>query len=194
MNVAAVRSATEAERQKVVAVITLSFASDPLARWSLPDVARYLMVMPEWTAAYAGNGLAHGATFVVDGLEGAAMWLPPGVEPDTERMMQIVEANAEGEQATELIGILEQMSAFHPQQPCWYLPMIGVDPVLQGRGFGALLMRHATMRCDAEGAVAYLESSNPRNIPLYLRHGFEIVGTVQVGTSPTVTPMVRRPR
>jgi GNAT superfamily N-acetyltransferase len=72
--------------------------------------------------------------------------------------------------------------------------MIGVDPVLQGRGFGALLMRHATMRCDAEGTVAYLESSSPRNMQLYLRHGFEIMGTVQVGTSPTVTPMIRRPR
>jgi len=194
MNVPAVRSATEAERQKVVALITLSFASDPLARWSLPDAGRYLAVMPEWTAAFAGNGLAHGATFVVDGLEGAAMWLPPGVEPDAERMMQIVGANAEGGQATELIGILEQMSAFHPREPCWYLPMIGVDPVLQGRGFGALLMRHATMRCDAEGTVAYLESSSPRNMQLYLRHGFEIMGTVQVGTSPTVTPMIRRPR
>jgi len=194
MNVPAVRSATEAERQKVVALMTLSFASDPLARWSVPDVGRYLTIMPEWTAAFAGNGLEHGATFVVDGLEGAAMWLPPGVDPDLERMMQIVEESADGELKTDLVGVLEQMSAFHPHEPCWYLPMIGVDPVLQGRGFGALLMRHATMRCDAEGAVAYLESSNPRNISLYLRHGFEVMGTVQVGTSPTVTPMIRRPR
>jgi ribosomal protein S18 acetylase RimI-like enzyme len=65
---------------------------------------------------------------------------------------------------------------------------------MQGRGFGALLMRHATMRCDAEGKVAYLESSNPRNIPLYLRHGFEVMGTIQVGRSPVMTPMIRRPR
>ena len=194
MIVPAVRSATEAERQKVVALMTLSFASDPLARWSVPDVGRYLTIMPEWTAAFAGKGLEHGATFVVDGLEGAAMWLPPGVDPDVERMMQLVDESADGELKTDLVGVLEQMSAFHPQEPCWYLPMIGVDPALQGRGFGALLMRHAAMRCDAEGAVAYLESSNPRNISLYLRHGFEIMGTVQVGTSPTVTPMIRHPR
>jgi len=55
-------------------------------------------------------------------------------------------------------------------------------------------MRHAVRRSDADGVAAYLESSNPRNISLYLRHGFEILGTIQVGDSPTVTPMLRRPR
>jgi len=74
------------------------------------------------------------------------------------------------------------------------LPLVGVDPIAQGRGYGALLMRHAAHRFDAEGVPAYLESSNPRNISLYLRHGFEILGTIQVGDSPTVTPMLRRPR
>jgi GNAT superfamily N-acetyltransferase len=179
MNIPAVRSATEAERGRVIDLITLSFASDPLARWSLPAADQYLRVMPRWVDAFAGSGLAHGATFVIDGLEGAAMWLPPGVEPDVEGMMRTV---------------LEQMSGFHPSEGCWYLPLIGVDPVMQGHGFGALLMRHATTRCDAEGTVAYLESSNPRNTSLYLRHGFEAMGTIQVGSSPVVTPMIRHPR
>lgn len=187
------RSATEDERQRVIELITLAFGSDPLARWSLPDVGRYLQVMPRWVAAFGGNGLSHGATFVVDGMQGAAMWLPPGVEPDVETMMQIIDEIAD-ERTADLLRVLEQMSSFHPQEPCWYLPMIGVDPVHQGRGFGARLMRHATMRCDAEQAVAYLESSNPRNLSLYLRHGFEVMGTIQAGSSPTVTPMIRHPR
>ena len=55
-------------------------------------------------------------------------------------------------------------------------------------------MRHAVARCDREGALAYLESSNPRNISLYLRHGFEVIGEIRVGAAPLVTPMLRRPR
>jgi hypothetical protein len=39
-----------------------------------------------------------------------------------------------------------------------------------------------------------LESSNPRNITLYQRHGFEILGTIQIGSSPTLVPMLRPPR
>jgi hypothetical protein len=88
MNIPAVRSATEADPGRVIDVITLSFATDPLARWALPEADQYLRVMPRWVDAFAGTGLAHGATFVVDGLEGAAMWLPPGVESDVEGMMR----------------------------------------------------------------------------------------------------------
>ena len=33
------------------------------------------------------------------------------------------------------------------------------------------------------------ESSNARNISLYLRHGFEILDTIQVGSSPSFAPM-----
>jgi ribosomal protein S18 acetylase RimI-like enzyme len=86
------------------------------------------------------------------------------------------------------------MAAYHPDEPHWYLPVIGVDPAHQGRGYGAALMRHATERCDRDVVPAYLESSNPRNISLYLRHGFEILGTIQVGSSPQMVPMLRTPR
>jgi hypothetical protein len=44
------------------------------------------------------------------------------------------------------------------------------------------------------GIAAYLESSNPRNISLYERHGFERLGTIQSGASPTMVPMLRPPR
>jgi hypothetical protein len=47
---------------------------------------------------------------------------------------------------------------------------------------------------DRDHMLAYLESSNPKNIPLYERHGFELLGTIQVGTSPPIFPMLRTPR
>ena len=72
--------------------------------------------------------------------------------------------------------------------------MIGVEPYSQGQGLGGELMRHAVARCDDEGALAYLESSNPRNISLYMRHGFEVMGEIRIGAAPLVTPMLRRPR
>jgi hypothetical protein len=44
------------------------------------------------------------------------------------------------------------------------------------------------------GLPDYLESANPRNISLCLRHGFVAVGEIQAGSSPTVVPMLRLPR
>ncbi|MGH9960925.1 MAG: GNAT family N-acetyltransferase, partial [Pyrinomonadaceae bacterium] len=52
----------------------------------------------------------------------------------------------------------------------------------------------ALIPCDHDQKLAYLESTNPRNIPLYERHGFELLGTIQVGTSPRLFPMLRKPR
>jgi hypothetical protein len=48
--------------------------------------------------------------------------------------------------------------------------------------------------CDHEQKLAFLESTNERNVPFYERHGFEVLGTVQVGSSPTSFSMLRRPR
>jgi hypothetical protein len=39
-----------------------------------------------------------------------------------------------------------------------------------------------------------MESTNPANIPLYRRHGFEMIGQIQVDDAPPLFPMLRRPR
>ena len=75
-----------------------------------------------------------------------------------------------------------------------YLAILGVEPARQGTGIGAALMRHRLERCDRDGLLAYLESSNPRNVPFYRRHGFEVLDEIQTGTSPTIFPMLRHPR
>ena len=86
------------------------------------------------------------------------------------------------------------MGHYHPKEPHWYLPLIGVDPRHQRRGHGAALLRHALARCDRDHAPAYLESSNPANVPLYERHGFAVLDTIQVGSSPPIFPMLRTAR
>src|SRR5262249_8485856 len=97
-------------------------------------------------------------------------------------------------QLEKALGLFQQMAGYHPHEPHWYLPLIGVDPACQGKGFGDALMAHALARCDREGTPAYLESTNPRNISLYRRHGFEALGEIRVGESPPLVPMLRRAR
>ena len=66
---------------------------------------------------------------------------------------------------------------------------------MQGKGLGSALICPMIDRCDAEGMPAYLESSNPQNIPFYARHGFQPTGEIVVGKgAPTVTAMWRDPR
>ena len=60
---------------------------------------------------------------------------------------------------------------------------------------GARLLAPVLARCDRDGLPAYLESSNPRNLPFYERHGFVRRTAVPLPSGcPLVTPMWRDPR
>jgi GNAT superfamily N-acetyltransferase len=65
--------------------------------------------------------------------------------------------------------------------------------MMQCKGYGSVLMDHGVSVCDNQNIAAYLESTNPANIPLYERFGFEVVGEIQVGASPVITRMLREP-
>lgn len=194
MSTVEVHAASERERQAVIDVITLAFSTDPMARWAYPDPHTYLAVWPETIKAFGGNGFAHGTVHLVRGGGAAAIWLPSGVQPDFERLELLTAQRSPLERQADMAQVFEHMDRFHPEAPCWYLPLIGVDPTSQGRGYGSALLRYALEQVDRAGDPAYLESSNPRNVPLYERHGFEVLGSIQAGSSPTVVPMMRRPR
>ena len=144
--------------------------------------------------AFGSRAFSNGSAFCTDDYAGTALWLPPGVEADEEGLGAVIESTVAGALRAETDAIFERMAGFHPDEPHWYLPLIGVDPAHQGEGLGEALMAHALARCDRDHAPAYLESSNPRNIPFYERHGFETLGSIQVGSSPTLVPMLRRAR
>ena len=120
--------------------------------------------------------------------------LKPGVTSDDDAMGALaLEAIPEAQQE-EIFTFMAQMAEFHPKDPHWYLPLIGVDCSRQSRGFGSALLAHALERCDRDHLPAYLEASSPRNKALYERHGFEVIGVIQAGSSPPMWPMLRPAR
>ena len=54
----------------------------------------------------------------------------------------------------------------------------------QGQGNGAALLEQVLAIVDKANAVAYLESSNPKNMSLYERAGFETVAKIQINDAP----------
>ena len=182
------------EINSAIAVVTMGFSTDPVARWTYPDTYRYVTHFPEFIIGIAGKAFEYGSAYYVEGFAAAALWLPPDVHPDEEVLIRLIEETISDRIKEDLFPVLEQMGNYHPKEPHWYLPMIGVDTFAQNRGYGSALMRHVLAVCDRDGIPAYLESSNPRNISLYTRFGFEITGTIQVGSSPPIFPMLRQPR
>ena len=65
-------------------------------------------------------------------------------------------------------------SHFPTEKPLWYLQVIGVSPEAQGLGVGTRLLEPVLGLADRERLSCYLETSNERAVPFYLRAGFEI--------------------
>ncbi len=85
------------------------------------------------------------------------------------------------------------VSAHPREEPHWYLSIIGVDPARQGQGVGAALLRSRLRRCAEDGLPAYLESSNPENVPLYQHFGFDVTGTLGLTEGAPVVSTMWRP-
>ncbi len=190
----AVTATTPSDAEQAVAVIVLAFGTDPAARWTYSDPRQFLTHFPAVVRAFGGKAFAYGTGHHVSDFAGAALWLPPGVHPDEEALGAVIRRSVAAERQAAVFAVFEQMGRYHPSEPHWYLPLIGVDPLHQGKGHGSALLQHALLQCDRDHVPAYLESTNPANIPLYERHGFEVLATIQVGSSPPIVPMLRRVR
>ncbi|QTD55717.1 GNAT family N-acetyltransferase [Parasphingorhabdus cellanae] len=186
--------AQAADRTELIDTLVLGFAADPIARWVLPETHTYLTCMGAFFDGFGGRAFNHQSAFVANSGQGVALWLPPDVEPDEEAMDAALENHIAPELGKDFAMMMKQMGHYHPDEPHWYLPVIAADPQYFGCGLGGELMKHALRRVDEDRLPAYLESSNPRNISLYERHGFEVVGEIQVGKSPVMTPMIRAAR
>ncbi len=178
----------------VIATVTSAFSTDPVARWIYPKAADYYRWFPGFIRAFAGRAIEDGSVLFTSNYSGVALWLQPGAHADDAGLVRHIEASRPAERHAEIFELFEEMDKGHPVEDHWYLPMIGVDAYRQNLGIGSGLMKLALERSDRDGLPAYLESTNPRNISLYLRYGFEKVGEITAGGSPPLVRMLRQPQ
>jgi GNAT superfamily N-acetyltransferase len=131
---------TSVDEVQIVHTIVLAFADDPVARWCWPNAHQYLANMPAFTMAFGGAAFGHQGAHCTSDYCGAALWLPPGAYANEKAIGQIIEDSVAATIRGEVYALFEQMAKYHPSQPHWYLPLIGVDPAHQRKGHGAALL------------------------------------------------------
>jgi GNAT superfamily N-acetyltransferase len=197
--------AKRADISELSHVLGRAFYDDPVSMWIMPDErTRAAHLRQFFGTATRHHHLAGGGVEVAsDGsaIGAAALWDPPGRWKHSLReqlMMMPSFIRGFGLRMTvgrKLNELLERMKQQHPEEPHWYLAVIGSDTAVRGKGFGQVLMRSRLDRVDAEHAPAYLESSKPENVPYYQRFGFEVTGEIVLPQGgPTLWPMWRPPR
>jgi len=183
---------TVTDESRAITTLVAAFMNDPAVRWMYPDSIQYLIHFPDFVRALGGKAFETETADFAKGFTGAALWLPPDVQPDQMEIENVLQHSVDDRMMPEVVSIMEQMASSHPEEPHWYLPFMGVEPNWHRRGVGTALMRRALQRCDQERMPAYLENTNPQNQPFYEQFGFRAIGRIQAGTSPVITPMLRR--
>jgi ribosomal protein S18 acetylase RimI-like enzyme len=164
-------------------ILATSFAADPMIVTMMPNAALRSRALPhalrgQLIESMAAGG-AHGAW---DGeqLVGVAVTRPFGTATLLGTRLRAMPSYVGA--ATLNLPFVPRMvretskaAAHHPTDPHTYVQLVGVHPDAQGRGVGSALLRHVFDTSDAAAHPVYLETSNPRNIPLYERHGFRVV-------------------
>lgn len=190
-----IKSADEATKDHVLRSIAIGFAADPIARWNWPQASIYYEAMPRFAYGFGGESFGAGTAFYAGNYDCVSMWLPPGKNPNPDLIGPVFAETAPPEIGEDLEDFFGQLMAARPMnREHWYLTMICTDPAKRNQKLGEAIMRHVLDICDRDGVLAYLESSNPLNMPFYERLGFEVCGRVQAGSSPVFTPMKREPQ
>jgi GNAT superfamily N-acetyltransferase len=190
-----IRKLTAADLIDVVEGVARSFYEDPIFKWIVRDDGRRLRELERGFALFARRiWLPQDEAYTTDRLIGGAFWMPPGTwHVSLFKQLSMLPSMAvilRGE-LPRLLRVLNTIEAKHPHERHYYLPVIGIRPEWQGRGFGSALLRPILERCDRERLPAYLEASSPRNRALYERHGFAAVEEIRVSDSPPLWRMWR---
>ena len=190
----AIRPAGPGDAEAIGAIFGAGFEEDPVLSWVFqqPHTREKLQAM--FTFLLQERFLPAAHTFVTDG--SAIAWLPPAFELDSEdpgRGQRFAEAMtlATSDDWARLAQMGAATQAAHPKDEHWYLATIASLPTHRSLGLGTALLQHTLPEVDTSGVPAYLESSNPRNVTLYERHGFEVVGRIDIDEGVYMTPMWR---
>ncbi len=190
------RRASSADAGELARLFSSAFVTDPVMDWiARRDAKRAEAVERFFFWLLTVRAIPFGEVWMGGGA--ATIWLPPGVAAIAGGVMEQLRLFPMFLRLCGLPRLLrgqamaDAMEKHHPSEPHFYLAFVAVAPRLQGMGLGSAILEATLARVDMAGVPAYLENSNPKNTPLYQRHGFVARGNIAPPAAPPLIAMWR---
>jgi ribosomal protein S18 acetylase RimI-like enzyme len=178
-----VRTLEPARSVDAIEMLTVAFDGDPMFRFLLPQAEP----RRRWLRAIMGGAvsltLPDGWALAAEGerVPGVILYVPPRrYPPPSSRIAGSMLRSPPPWPTLHFLRtglrVLSAMERLHPKTPHYYVMTLGVHPAQQGKGFARKLVSSVTSRADDECVSTYLETTNPTNLPIYRKLGFDIVG------------------
>ena len=177
------------ERKEAANVFARAFFDYPMITSYWPDPSRRARYLEWYLGCALDYGLRYGEVYTTSDVAGISVWLPPGqTHISTWRcllsgflplplLMGVKQYFTHTMKSDDLV---HQVHEEILPDPHWYLWALAVNTDQQGTGIGTTLMQPGLESADAQRLPCYLETHDERNVPFYLRHGFDLVRTVPI--------------
>jgi GNAT superfamily N-acetyltransferase len=192
-----VRVAERDEVREVAASLATAFYDDPVCSFAYPSDTTRLRRLEVFFATQARALWKQREIHIADDSSSAAIWARPGEWKMS--MLGLLRGIVPGTLRTRpkmaaLRGYLGT-DRLHPDEPHWYLELLGTVPAQQGKGLGADVLAPVLRQCDEEGVPVWTWSSNESNLAFYYRQGFEVLDKLEFAPGgPPIFPIRRDPR
>jgi ribosomal protein S18 acetylase RimI-like enzyme len=180
-------------------MLTLAFERDPLFVDFLPKPASRAKWLRWFHLRALNEAFAVGGAYTLEaGPEAGAIGIyPPGAWPPSLLAELVAAPLPPGVPPWRFVRsglhLERRIHALHPADRHLYVYVLGVHPSQKGRGLGGALLRHVTELAKIAEVVAHLETSNPDNVSLYRRFGFEVEAEITSHGGPPVWTMTTGP-
>jgi GNAT superfamily N-acetyltransferase len=193
------RVASSQDSADVVEILVSAFYNDPAWSWAFPDDSRRAEQHRRWWGLYVDGALRFPWVWLTGGNTATSVWIPPNeteLSQEQEAAIEPLLVEMLGSGAPQVLQAVEMFDQAHPRGvPHYYLSLLATSKEYRGHGYGLRLMAENLRQIDDAGMPSYLEATNPVNVPLYMRYGFEVLGSFTVPDGgPEVFTMWRDPQ
>ncbi len=170
--------ASTEDRDDVVALLVSAFYDDPTWSWAFPDPSRRAAQHERLWGLLVDGAMRYPWVWLTPGNTATSVWIPPnGTELSDEQESALEPTLVEmlGADAERVVKAFEMFDRAHPRDiRHFYLSLMGTGAASRGHGYGLGLLAANLRRIDECQIPSYLEASNPANVALYVRYGFEV--------------------
>ena len=190
------RVASAQDRDDVVAILVSAFYDDPTWSWAFPDPSLRAAQHGRLWGLFVDGAMRYPWVWLTPGNTATSVWIPPNgtdLSEEQEAALEPTIVEMLGADASPVIHAFELFDRAHPREVRhFYLSLLATSAAHRGRGYGLDLLAENLRRIDEARMPAYLEASNPANVALYERHGFEVRSSFKLpGDGPEVFTMWR---
>jgi len=186
-----VKNYSKEEQLIAVDILLLAFSSDPFQRYLMPDPSIFFKNSTIWFNNAASQSISTKSLFGTEDIQ--VLLFGSRLIMLLNLMLLARHFKTSAKSQKNIFQYFNELQKNRPKD-AWYLEYAGVDPSKQSLGLGSTLLKNSLLEIDDLHQPAYLESSNPRNMSLYERHGFETVTKIQFGDGPPMHTMYREAR